>query len=224
MRGSHHAGADTREFFDHCAETGEMADFLPEHEPKLVRFMAAWGLRPGARVLEPGCGTGRLTQRLAAAVGPHGLVVACDPSPGMIRAARARNLPPQVRLVESTVIALDEPADSFDIVICFCVFPHLAPHPQSVAAMARLLRPGGDLWVNHFEGREQLNAFHRGAAPEVADHMLPPEEAMRRMIAAAGLEWISLTDTPDEYALHARKPPAPDAGTQGAPPWPAHGC
>ncbi|MCX7719130.1 MAG: methyltransferase domain-containing protein [Candidatus Sumerlaeaceae bacterium] len=206
MNGPHAAEDDTRKFFDRCADHGEMAAFLPEHEPKVARFMAAWNIRPGTRVLEPGCGSGRLTERLAAAVGPAGLVVACDPAPGMIRAARARNLPPQVRLVESTVIALEEPAESFDIVVCFCVFPHLAPHPQSVAAMARLLRPGGDLWINHLEGREQLNAFHRQAAPEVAGHMLPSEQAMRLMLAAAGLSWLSLTDTPDEYALHARKP------------------
>ncbi|WP_225047548.1 methyltransferase domain-containing protein [Lacticaseibacillus kribbianus] len=42
------------------------------------RLVAHWGIRPGARVLEVGCGQGDMTAALAAAVGPSGHVEAYD--------------------------------------------------------------------------------------------------------------------------------------------------
>ncbi|WP_461224397.1 class I SAM-dependent methyltransferase [Lacticaseibacillus suihuaensis] len=43
-----------------------------------VSLAEHWGIRPGARVLEIGCGQGDMTAALAAAVGPTGLVAAYD--------------------------------------------------------------------------------------------------------------------------------------------------
>lgn len=43
-----------------------------------LRLVAAWGVRPGARVLEIGCGQGDMTAALAEAVGPEGRVTAVD--------------------------------------------------------------------------------------------------------------------------------------------------
>jgi SAM-dependent methyltransferase len=53
-------------------------------------------LQPGMRVLDIGCGPGRVTIPIAKQVGPHGEVVAIDLQPGMLRRAqekaRAANL------------------------------------------------------------------------------------------------------------------------------------
>src|SRR2546427_7149324 len=62
--------------------------------------MTTWGtavldrlpLRGGERVLDAGCGSGRVTELLAVRL-PRGSVVALDGSPAMIEGARAR-LPP----------------------------------------------------------------------------------------------------------------------------------
>ena len=48
------------------------------HRLKLVAF---WGIAPGARVLEVGCGQGDTSAVLAWAVGPQGSVHAVDPAP-----------------------------------------------------------------------------------------------------------------------------------------------
>jgi len=48
---------------------------------KIEEFPADWQLRPGHRILEPGCGTGRLTERLVPLVAPGGSIIACDTAP-----------------------------------------------------------------------------------------------------------------------------------------------
>ena len=72
--------------FDGVAE--EYDEIRPGYPGELVDIaLARGGLEAGARVLEVGCGTGKLTELLAA----RGLVVdAVDPGPNMIRAARRR--------------------------------------------------------------------------------------------------------------------------------------
>ncbi|KAI0128256.1 S-adenosyl-L-methionine-dependent methyltransferase [Xylariales sp. AK1849] len=49
-----------------------------EHRLQLIEH---WGIQPGSRVLEVGCGQGDFTIALAQAVGPKGRVVAVDPAP-----------------------------------------------------------------------------------------------------------------------------------------------
>jgi len=48
------------------------------------------GLEPGVRVLDAGCGPGRLTLPLAAAVGPEGQVLALDIQEEMLSRTRGK--------------------------------------------------------------------------------------------------------------------------------------
>jgi len=85
-----------------------------EVELRALRPAASWR---GARVLEIGCGDGRLTRRLGR-LGAQ--VVAIDPDRAAIRTAR-RTLPKsyarQVSYAVGTASRLKFPARSFDIVV-----------------------------------------------------------------------------------------------------------
>jgi hypothetical protein len=48
------------EFFDRCAAKRMMDDFEPAEREMLRQFLDRWAIRPGMRVLEPGCGAGWL--------------------------------------------------------------------------------------------------------------------------------------------------------------------
>lgn len=205
MKYPHQSDEALGAFFDKCALNGDMADFTPEEQRKLASFLRLWDIRAGQHVLEPGCGSGRLTARLASIAGSEGRVHACDLSPEMIRRAKQHGLPPQAEFVVESINTLHEPDKSFDHVVCLNVFPHFSHHPRALAQIARVLKPGGHLWISHFEGSDRINQFHRDAAPEVAQHMLPGAQAMRQLIAGAGLTWIGLTDIPEMYSLHAIK-------------------
>ncbi|MEO6827491.1 MAG: methyltransferase domain-containing protein [Microbacteriaceae bacterium] len=66
--------------------------------------------RPGDVVLDLGCGTGLNFSLLADAVGPSGLVIGLDRSPGMLAVARRRVAREDLR----TVRLLEADAESFD--------------------------------------------------------------------------------------------------------------
>jgi len=192
-------------YFDRCASEGVMHGFAPEERPKIEQLMALWNLEPGEHVVEPGCGSGRLTERIAAAIGPSGRVLAFDISPGMIGKARERGLPGHVTFAVADATSIPADDVSFDVAVCFHAFPHLADPARALTELARVLRHGGRLFVNHLKSSREVNDFHRNASPEVADHVLPPEAEMRDLLTSAGFLVESVEDSGDGYSLRARR-------------------
>ena len=192
-------------FFDSCARQGLMADFTPKERSRITRLLARWNVKPGMRILEPGCGSGRLTRILSEAVGPGGLVMALDMSEEMLRRAAQRATLPNTSLRKGSVYGIPSEDGFFDQVICFCAFPHFTRKREALREMARVLRPGGSLCISHLSGRETLNRFHRDTRSIVSNHLLPAGEEMRGMVEAAGLRVEHLKDTDEEFCLHAVK-------------------
>jgi SAM-dependent methyltransferase len=112
--------------------------------------------QPGERVLDIGCGTGRLTAELVAALG-EGTVVAVDRSDAMLRQASAQALAPPGphRLhepngrVRTCFVRADGAAlpfvDAFDAALSTATFHWILDHDQLFASVYRALAPGGRL-------------------------------------------------------------------------------
>lgn len=114
--------------------------------------MTRWGatvldrlpLAGDERVLDAGCGSGRVTELLAERL-PLGRVVALDGSSSMIAAARER-LAPFGDRIEYVVADLGEalPLDApVDAVFSTATFHWVPDHDALVANLAAVLRPGG---------------------------------------------------------------------------------
>lgn len=198
------------EFFDAQVAAGWAAEEYGDTErPKLERLLTQSELEPGQWVLEPGCGTGRLSEVLAQVVGPTGHLVATDISQGMVAACRKRVAGLSwVRVERIAVENLRAPAASFHRVVCHQVFPHFDDQPAALAHLVELLKPGGVLTVVHFMPSAMINDTHRKAGTVVEKDMLPPPDQMRRMMEHAGLELETLVDDELGYLLKARLPSA----------------
>jgi len=110
-------------------------------------LIAELGLESGKRVLDIGCGTGRLGAYVADLVAPHGEVLGIDPLPLRIELA-ARKKP---RFKASVGRAEDLSAfsdGSFDAAYANSVFHWVLDKPKALQEAHRVLKPGGRFGVN----------------------------------------------------------------------------
>lgn len=139
-----------RDFYDDYV--GRMvAVGINDRHHAIVGWLRHFGLRPGHRVLEIGCGVGTVTQLLADVVGPSGSIMATDLSPKSIEAARDRlsgfrNI--QYAAGDVLEIEID---GVFDVIALPDVIEHIpiAGHPQLFKRIAKWLAPGGFVLLNY---------------------------------------------------------------------------
>ena len=142
----------------------------PLHDLNPVRlgYIADRVALKGARALDIGCGGGLLSEALARA-GAH--VTAIDLAPAVLDVARLHlhesGLTVDYRETSAEMLAQELPGQ-FDVITCLEMLEHV-PDPASVIrACARLLKPGGKLFLSTLN-RTPL-AF--GAAILGAEHVL----------------------------------------------------
>jgi len=125
-------------------------EFAPLHllNPLRTQFIAQRTALAGRRVLDVGCGGGLLAEALARA---GARVTAIDLAPAMIEVARLHAaesaLAVDYRLIAAEELAAAEPA-AFDVVTCMEMLEHVPDPAAMTATLARLLRPGGALFVS----------------------------------------------------------------------------
>jgi len=156
----------------------------------------------GGVVLDIGCGTGRLLERLRTVV-PQAALVGLDRSTGMTTAAR--RLRPRLRVERGTAEALPHRDSRFDAVLTTISFHHWADKPAGLAEVFRVLRPGGvfaltDISIDDLPSwPAPLFAFARRSMDD-----MPPLAERERMLEAAGFRllerkaslhghWITIT-------------------------------
>lgn len=186
----------------------------------------AWGLRvlerlapaPGERILDVGCGTGRLTRDLHALV-QDGRITAVDRSRAMVLEAR-RHLPASIGVAAADAAALPFGREAFDAVFSTATFHWVPDHPRLFSEIHRVLRPGGRLVSQAGGGPNLERLYTRTSAlardPEYAVHFtgwrdpwtFAGVDDTRARLACAGFfdieVWLESTPTPlpdaDGYA------------------------
>jgi trans-aconitate 2-methyltransferase len=178
----------------------------------------AWGrgvldwleLSGDERVLDAGCGTGRVTELLLAKL-PRGRVVALDASPSMLEEA-GRRLAHARERVELVCADLARPlpvGSAVDAVLSTATFHWVGDHEALFRNLAAVLRPGGQL-VAQCGGAGNI-ASVVAALPPAADGWAGPwnfagPEETRRRLEAAGFEEARVWLQPEPTVLEAGEP------------------
>jgi 2-polyprenyl-6-hydroxyphenyl methylase / 3-demethylubiquinone-9 3-methyltransferase len=115
--------------------------------PLRAAFVAARATLAGAAVADVGCGGGLLAEALAR---DNALVTGIDLSSTMIEVAKLHATGAQLQIeyrVQSAAELAESAAGQFAVVCCMELAEHVPDPDALVAALARLLRPGGSLFV-----------------------------------------------------------------------------
>lgn len=100
----------------------------------------------GTRALDFGCGTGLMSEALAAA-GFHVTAVDLDLGPKRLLEEWLA-LSKSITFVEGDLVTLDLPSGSFDVIVALDVLEHISPLAPYMNAFERLLSPDGVLIVS----------------------------------------------------------------------------
>jgi ubiquinone/menaquinone biosynthesis C-methylase UbiE len=150
-------------------------------------------IRAGMRVLDAGCGPGRLTLPLAKAVGPQGEVVALDVQEDMLARVRTKAEAlglANLRYLQAELGQGNLPLDDLDRVVLVSVLGEIPNQKAALADIYAALEPGGILSITevvfdpHFQGRKSV----------------------RRLIKAAGFTERAFLGNRLAYTMHVEKP------------------
>ena len=172
------------------------------------------GLRPGDRALDVAGGTGDLALGMARQVGREGLVLLTDINASMLAQGRDRTINagmvPSVQCAQVNAECLPFAEGSFNCVTIGFGLRNVTDKPRALAAMRRVLKPGGQLIVLEFSRpvnatvSELYDAYsfnvlpvlgrmvtgdadsYRYLAESIRRH--PDQETLLEMMRAAGLE------------------------------------
>ena len=185
---------------------------MPETYDRVADPMTRWGeavldrlpLAGDERVLDAGCGSGRVTELLAGRL-PRGRVVALDGSPAMVEAARQR-LARFGDRIEYVVADLGQPLpiEPVDAILSTATFHWVPDHDALFRNLAAVLRPGGRL-VAQCGGVGNIASIQRVLAT-IGDGWLgdvyfaTPLDTVRRLEAAGFVDpEVWLTDEPTRF-------------------------
>ena len=125
-----------RRHFESKAGSASFPEEIPADAFELQAVLEWLGSLRGSRLLDLGCGKGRLVRALGA-LGAE--VVGTDPTWAMLKPARLAG----GSYVQSSATGLPFREGSFDGVICVEVIEHIPDVDRALREIARVLKPGG---------------------------------------------------------------------------------
>ena len=199
---------DRKAFFNKAAGNWDKQFQTPKLTTFLEQFVPTFGILPGQKVLDAGTGTGILVPFLLQAVGLTGQVTAIDFAEEMVNICRAKYAHlPNFSVAVQRIEELNFPSGSFDVVVCFGLFPHIENKEEALRKINRVLKAGGRLAIAHALSSEEIEAHHHNTESIVAHDTLPDRHSMKQMLRQAGFTGTKITDEPGRYLCTSTKQP-----------------
>jgi len=136
---------------------------------------------PTSTVLEAGCGTGLILQRIRPFVKQANGV---DLSLGMLSKAKERGLD----VSQADLVSLPFEDNHFDVVYSFKVLPHIADIEKALAEMVRVLKPGGYLLTEFYNPYSLRGLIKKIKSPTSISGVTHDEAILTRYDSVSGFK------------------------------------
>jgi len=164
-------------------------------------LVARAGIRPGADVVDLGCGPGAVTELILQNMGrpPLGQVFAVDPSGSALVQAAQRLQSAIVRFIQGTAERVNSLVPPVDTVVFANAIHLVADKALVIASISSILRPGGVLAFNttFFDGAyaSDTHRFYKIWVLRAMRWLQERGHGVARGVRATARQWLS----PDEY-------------------------
>jgi demethylmenaquinone methyltransferase/2-methoxy-6-polyprenyl-1,4-benzoquinol methylase len=194
-------------FFDNLAVQWDEMSPAPADD-RIESFLDRLNISAGNVVLDVGTGTGLLVPYLMKY--DPAKIIAMDLSEKMLGRLADKYQTiyhSRLEILHSDVHCLNISDQSVDVAICNSVFPHFHDKPLALAELYRVLKPGGELSIHHFAGREKINSVHTALSHElIRMDILESVADLSLQVCQAGFLVRETADNETEYYLIAAKP------------------
>jgi 2-polyprenyl-6-hydroxyphenyl methylase/3-demethylubiquinone-9 3-methyltransferase len=190
---------------------GEMRP-LHDLNPVRLQYVERAGSLAGRNVLDVGCGGGLLAEAMAR---KGAQVTGVDLAEDLLQVARLHALEAGVELrylLESAERHVEQHAGTYDVVTCMEMLEHVPDPVAVIAALGRLVRPGGNVFVSTLNRTLKSYAMAVVGAEYVL-RLLPPgthtygkfirPSELRQWARAAGLDVVDIAGL--DYDPFSRK-------------------
>ena len=138
--------------------------------PSQASILTLAQIKLGDKVLDVGCGSGRLVIAVQKKLGPSGAAQGIDPAPEMIAVARknAARAGQAAKFEIGVIEAIPFPDATFDVVLSRLMMHHLPGDlkQRGLAEIRRVLKPGGVCLIVDFEPPKAHILYH------MSEHLL----------------------------------------------------
>ncbi|WP_110945710.1 methyltransferase domain-containing protein [Streptomyces avicenniae] len=189
-----------RAFFTRRAATWD--ERFADDGPRYAAAAGRMGMRPGGRVLDLGCGTGRALPALRAQVGAAGTVVGIDLTPAMLDAATRSGRRRHGHLTLADACRLPFATGSVQGVFSAGLVEHVPDPAAALREWARVTARDGVLLLFAPSSRAE-HAVRHGRSPEAGDPLAEGE--LRETLEAAGWEPLAYEDGPHHFLARAAR-------------------
>jgi SAM-dependent methyltransferase len=143
-------------------------------QDRLSRILGGLDWLNGKNVLEAGCGAGRFSEVL---LETGAFLYSLDLSNAVEAARDNCDIFPNHNVCQANILDMPYPPESFDAVVCIGVIQHTPNPEESIAALAHMVKPGGQLFIDHYAPgypmplvRRAFRSFLQGKNPDYRMH------------------------------------------------------
>jgi ubiquinone/menaquinone biosynthesis C-methylase UbiE len=189
-----------RIFFEQRAAAWQLPDVHDKFFQQLKKLTSFHG---DEVVLDIGCGPGSLFQFLQANI-PRGRLYGIDFAFNMVKRSQEK-LRSQDAAMQALAEILPIRSTTVDIIINYCLYPHLQYKLKALQEFHRVLIPGGKYYILHNQGSHEVNDVHRNIGEPVCCDFIEPLESIVARLQINGFELLKSIDQPGMIFIESQK-------------------